>query len=414
VSQPLDIEGLLRRLAPRALGALMRRHRSLEACEDAMQEALLTASRRWPQTGAPEHPQAWLVTVATRRLIDDVRAERARREREERVAIGSAPSELLTVESVDPSLERDDTLTLLVMCCHESLSNLSQIALTLRAFGGLTTAQIAACFFVGEATMAQRISRAKQTIRQAGAQFEMPNEPELTVRLDAVKHVLYLICNEGYTTSSGTKVSRVELTAEAIRLTRELCRLRPDDAESAGLLALMLLTDARRAARVSTEGELIDLADQDRARWNHAEIDEGVGLITDALGRGPLGPYQLQAAIAAVHDEAPDTKSTDWAQILALYDTLNRIAPNPMANLGRTVAVAMTAGPTAALQILDGLADDPTLSDHHRYHAVRGHVLEMADDHAAARASFEQAARLTFSVPEKRYLTARANQGQGG
>jgi predicted RNA polymerase sigma factor len=343
-----------------------------------------------------------------------VRAERARREREERVAIGSAPSELLTVESVDPSLERDDTLTLLVMCCHESLSNLSQIALTLRAFGGLTTAQIAACFFVGEATMAQRISRAKQTIRQAGAQFEMPNEPELTVRLDAVKHVLYLIFNEGYTTSSGTKVSRVELTAEAIRLTRELCRLRPDDAESAGLLALMLLTDARRAARVSTEGELIDLADQDRARWNHAEIDEGVGLITDALGRGPLGPYQLQAAIAAVHDEAPDTKSTDWAQILALYDTLNRIAPNPMANLGRTVAVAMTAGPTAALQILDGLADDPTLSDHHRYHAVRGHVLEMADDHAAARASFEQAARLTFSVPEKRYLTARANQGQGG
>lgn len=262
--------------------------------------------------------------------------------------------------------------------------------------------------------MAQRISRAKQTIRRAGAQFETPTEPELTAQLDMVMHVLYLIFNEGYTTSSGTKVSRVELTAEAIRLTRELSRLRPDDAEATGLLALMLLTDARRAARTTVDGDLIDLADQDRKRWNRIEIDEGVALITDALSRGPLGPYQLQAAIAAVHDEAPDTNSTDWAQILALYDTLIRIAPNPMASLGRTVAMAMTAGPTAALQVLDGLADDPNLRDHHRYHAVRGHVLEMANDHPAAQAAFEQAARLTASVPEKRYLTARANQGEGG
>lgn len=405
-----DIEGLLRRSAPQVLGALMRRHRSLEACEDAVQEALLTAARRWPQVGVPEQPHAWLITVATRRLIDDVRAERARREREQRIAIGAPPSELLTAELGSTAQERDDTLTLLIMCCHPSLSASSQIALTLRALGGLTTAEIASCFFVSEATMAQRITRAKQTIRRAGARFEMPVEPELSARLGSVMHVLYLIFNEGYTTSSGERINRIELTAEAIRLTRELCRLCPDDAEAAGLLALMLLTDARRAARTSADGDLIDLADQDRTRWNRTEIEQGVTLITDALARGPLGPYQLQAAIAAVHDEAPDTQSTDWPQILALYEMLDRIAPNPIATLGRAVAVAMTTGPLAGLELLDHLADDPKIRDHHRYHAVRGHLLELGGDHDAARASFQRAARLTASLPEKRYLTARAGR----
>jgi predicted RNA polymerase sigma factor len=285
----------------------------------------------------------------------------------------------------------------------------SQIALTLRAFGGLTTGEIASCFFVGEPTMAQRISRAKQTIRNAGARFEMPGEPELSTQLGAIMHVLYLIFNEGYTTSSGAQISRVELTREAIRLARELHRLRPDDAEATGLLALMLLTNARRAARTSADGSLIDLADQDRELWNRAEIDEGVALVTDALHRGRLGPYQLQAAVAAVHDEAPNTQATDWPQILALYETLDRIAPNPMATLGRAVAAAMTSGPLAGLQILDALADDPRIADHHRYHAVRGQLLEMAGDRCAARSAFDRAARLTASVPEKRYLAARAS-----
>jgi RNA polymerase sigma factor (sigma-70 family) len=411
VTSPEDIEGLLRQLAPQVLTALMRRHRSLDVCEDAVQEALLAAASSWAVSGLPENPRGWLLTVATRRLIDDVRSERARRGREDRIAMGAPPSELLTLgpeseQSVDR--DRDDTLALLIMCCHPSLSAPSQIALTLRAVGGLSTAEIAACFFVSEATMAQRISRAKQTIRDAGASFEMPPEPELTARLAAVMHVLYLIFNEGYTTSSGTHASRVELTAEAIRLTRELDRMRPEDSEAAGLLALMLLTDARRAARTTDDGELIDLADQDRRRWDHDRIQEGVALITEALARGPLGAYQLQAAIAAVHDEAPRAEDTDWPQILALHQLLDRVAPNPMATLGRAVAAAMAISPAAGLEILEGLTEDRRIAGHHRFHAVRGQLLEMAGEPQDACEAFQQAARLTASLPEKRYLTARA------
>jgi RNA polymerase sigma factor (sigma-70 family) len=411
VSHPEDIEGLLRRLAPRVLAALLRRHRSLDICEDAVQEALLAAATSWAASGLPENPRGWLLTVATRRLIDDVRSERSRRAREDRISVGDPPSELLTLgPESEPNVDRDrdDTLALLVMCCHPSLSAPSQIALTLRAVGGLSTAEIAACFFVSEATMAQRISRAKQTIRDAGARFEMPPEPELTARLTAVMHVLYLIFNEGYTTSSGRRVSRVELSGEAIRLTRELYRLRPDDSEAAGLLALMLLTDARREARTTDGGELIDLADQDRRRWDRDRIQEGVALITEALARGPLGAYQLQAAIAAVHDEADRAEDTDWPQILALYQLLDRVAPNPMATLGRAVAAAMAIGPAAGLEILDGLMDDRRIVGHHRFHAVRGQLLEMAGEHQAAREAFQHAARLTASLPERRYLTARA------
>ncbi|MGO9789939.1 MAG: RNA polymerase sigma factor [Solirubrobacteraceae bacterium] len=411
MSPPADIEDLLRRLAPQVLTALLRRHRSLDICEDAVQEALLAAATSWAASGLPEKPRGWLVTVATRRLIDDVRSERSRRAREDRIAVGAPPSELLTLgPESEPSVDRDrdDTLALLIMCCHPSLSAPSQIALTLRAVGGLGTAEIAACFFVSEATMAQRISRAKQTIRDAGARFEMPPDPELTARLAAVMHVLYLIFNEGYTTSSGARVSRVELSSEAIRLTRELYRLRPDDSEAVGLLALMLLTDARRAARTTDTGELIDLADQDRTRWDQDRIQEGVALITDALARGPLGSYQLQAAIAAVHDEADRAQDSDWSQILALYQLLDRVAPNPMATLGRAVAAAMAIGPAAGLEILDGLAEDRRIAGHHRFHAVRGQLLEMAGEHQAARDAFGHAARLTASLPEKRYLTARA------
>jgi RNA polymerase sigma factor (sigma-70 family) len=411
VSHPEEIEGLLRRLAPQVLAALLRRHRSLDICEDAVQEALLAAATTWAASGLPENPRGWLLTVATRRLIDDVRSERTRRAREDRIAAGAPPSELLTLgPESEPSVDRDrdDTLALLVMCCHPSLSAPSQIALTLRAVGGLSTAEIGACFFVTEATMAQRISRAKQTIRDAGARFEMLLEPELTARLAAVMHVLYLIFNEGYTTSSGPRASRVELTTEAIRLTRELYRLLPDDSEAAGLLALMLLTDARRAARTTDRGELIDLADQDRTRWDQDRIREGVALIADALAGGSLGAYQLQAAIAAVHDEADRAQDTDWPQILALYQLLDRVAPNPMATLGRAVAAAMAIGPAAGLEILDGLTEDRRIAGHHRYHAVRGQLLEMAGEQKAARDAFGHAARLTASLPEKRYLTARA------
>jgi RNA polymerase sigma factor (sigma-70 family) len=411
VSRRLEVEDLLRQLAPQVLATLMRRHRNLDVCEDAVQEALLAAARTW-DSGVPENPRGWLLTVATRRLIDVVRSDRARRAREDRILVGSPPSELLTLgpeREPDVDRDRDDTLALLIMCCHPALSAPSQIALTLRAVGGLTTAEIAACFFVSEATMAQRISRAKQTIRDAGACFEMPADPELTSRLAAVMHVLYLIFNEGYTTSSGARAARVELTAEAIRLARELYRLRPDDSEAAGLLALMLLTDARRVARTTDSGELIDLADQDRSCWDQDRIQEGVALITDALARGPIGAYQVQAAIAAVHDEASRAEDTDWRQILALYQLLDRLAPNPMATLGRAVAAAMAISPAAGLQILESVADDRRIAGHHRFHAVRGQLLEMSGEEQAAREAFALAARLTASLPEKRYLTVRAS-----
>jgi RNA polymerase sigma factor (sigma-70 family) len=415
VSAPEDHVDLLRALAPQVLGILVRRYGRFDACEDAVQEALLAAAVQWPAEGVPEHPRGWLVTVATRRLTDQLRSEHARRRRED-TAAAQVPSDEAFAPAPDDAQppEHDDTLTLLILCCHPALSPASQLALTLRAVGGLTTAQVASAFLVPEATMAQRISRAKQSIRAAGGRFEMPPEPERTERLRVVLHVLYLIFNEGYIASSGPVLQRVELTREAIRLTRSMHALLPDDGEVAGLLALMLLTDARRAARTRADGTLIALADQDRSRWNRAYIEEGTALITDALAHATLGPYQLQAAIAAVHDEAPSAQDTDWPQILALYELLARVAPNPMVTLNHAVAVAMVHGPRGGLELLATLDADERMAGHHRLEAVRAHLLEMAGDHAAASAGYRAAARRTTSLPEQRYLEARAARLDGG
>jgi RNA polymerase sigma factor (sigma-70 family) len=404
-----DHSDLLRELAPQVLGVLVRRHGRFDACEDAVQEALLAAAVQWPDEGVPESPRAWLITVASRRLTDQVRSEQARRRREDTAAAQVPADEAFAPAPGDEqSPVHDDTLTLLILCCHPALSPASQLALTLRAVAGLTTAQIASAFLVPETTMAQRISRAKQSIRAAGGRFELPPEPERGERLRVVLHVLYLMFNEGYIASTGPDLQRGELTREAIRLTRTVYALLPEDGEVAGLLALMLLTDARRAARTQADGTLIALAEQDRSRWNRAYIEEGTALVTAALARAPLGPYQLQAAIAAVHDEAPRAQETDWPQILALYRLLARIAPNPMVTLNQAVAVAMVDGPRAGLELLATLDDDERVAAHHRLGAVRAHLLEMAGDHGAARDGYRAAARRTTSIPEQRYLEARA------
>ena len=398
-----DTEDLLRELAPQVLGALVRRYGRFDASEDAVQEALLAAATQWPDQGVPENPRAWLVTVASRRLVDGWRTEGARRRREEHVAV-------LDVPEPGPVDGHDDTLALLFLCCHPSLSVPSQLALTLRAVGGLTTAEIANAFLVPEPTMAQRISRAKQAIRQAGARFDLPPDAERAGRLRVVLHALYLMFNEGYTTSAGPSLHRADLTSEAIRLARLLRRLVPTEGEAAGLLALMLLTDARRAARTTTGGELVPLADQDRALWDRAQIEDGVGIISDTLGRGPIGPYQLQAAIAAIHDEAPSADETDWPQILALYDVLEQVSPGPVVTLNRAVAVAMVDGPRAGLAVLGTLDADDRMANTHRLEAVRGHLLELAGELDAARESYRRAATMTASVPEQRYLAMRASR----
>ena len=398
-----DTEDLLRELAPQVLGALVRRYGRFDASEDAVQEALLAAATQWPDQGVPQNPRAWLVTVASRRLVDGWRTEGARRRREEHVAV-------LDVPEPGPVDGHDDTLTLLVLCCHPSLSVPSQLALTLRAVGGLTTAEIANAFLVPEPTMAQRISRAKQAIRQAGARFDLPPDAERADRLRVVLHALYLMFNEGYTTSAGPSLHRADLTSEAIRLARLLRRLVPTEGEAAGLLALMLLTDARRVARTTAGGELVPLADQDRALWDRAQIEEGLGIISDSLGRGPIGPFQLQAAIAAIHDEAPSADETDWPQILALYDVLEQVSPGPVVTLNRAVAVAMVDGPRAGLAVLGTLDADDRMANTHRLEAVRGHLLELAGELDAARESYRRAATMTASVPEQRYLAMRASR----
>jgi RNA polymerase sigma factor (sigma-70 family) len=409
VSGADQVEDLLRELAPQVLGTLVRRYGQFDLCEDAVQEALLAAAVQWPQAGVPEQPRAWLVTVASRRMTDQVRAESARRRREETVAARS-PADALVAPGADADLppEADDTLTLLFLCCHPALTPASQVALTLRAVGGLTTAQVAMAFLVPEATMAQRISRAKQTIKAAGARFAPPPPEERPDRLRVVLQVLYLIFNEGYAASSGPDLQRAELTTEAIRLARELHRLLPDDGEVAGLLALMLLTDARRPARTLPDGSLVPLAEQDRSRWDAAAIAEGVALVTATLARAPVGPYQLQAAIAAVHDEAARAADTDWPQILVLYELLERLAPSPVVTLNHAVALAMVRGPLAGLELLATLDDDGRLTGHHRLDAVRAHLLELAGDPTAAREHYRAAARRTTSLPEQRYLEGRA------
>ncbi|THA86905.1 sigma-70 family RNA polymerase sigma factor [Streptomyces sp. A0592] len=415
-------EDLLRRLAPQVLGALLRRYGHFDAAEDAVQEALLAAARQWPAEGRPRNPRGWLIRVASRRLTDQLRSEDARRRREETAAALTPRDEFVAPppgEGRAPA--EDDTLTLLFLCCRAELPAAGRIALTLRAVGGLTTAEIARALLVPEATMAQRISRAKRRIKTSPSPFGTPadtpdpeqgqeqvQDRERAARLADVLHVLYLIFNEGYTATSGRELQRADLATEAIRLTRAVHALLPDDGEVAGLLALMLLTDARRAARTGPDGSLVPLAEQDRTRWDRDAIAEGVTLVSDALTRTPLGPYQLRAAIAAVHDEAAGDEDTDWAEILALYEVLVRLVPGPVERLGHAVAVAMVHGPRRALDLLAALDDDDHLAGHHRLEAVRAHLLEMAGDRAAARAAYAKAAGLTLSTPERRYLRSRA------
>ena len=395
------VEDQVRELVPQVLGLLVRRYGNFDACEDALQEALLAAAAQWPTEGVPANPKGWIITVASRRWTEHWRNQTARRRREVTAA---------TAQPLDPGpgLSADDTLTLLFLCCHPSLTLPSQVTLTLRAVGGLNTAEIARALLLPKATVGQRISRAKQRIKASGARFVMPSQGELPQRLTAVLRVLYLIFNEGYTASSGPALNRIELTAEAIRLTRELLDRLPEDGEAAGLLALMLLTDARRAARTRSDGSLVPLAEQDRSLWDARSISEGLGLITETLGRAPIGPYQVQAAIAAVHDEAPSAEETDWPQILRLYDLLRTIEPGPMVTLNRVVAVGMVHGADVGLEELSDAESDPTLTGHYRVCAVRAHLLEKAGDREGALAQYRRAARLTLSVPERRYLESRA------
>jgi predicted RNA polymerase sigma factor len=398
VTEPF--EDLLHDLAPRVLGELVRRYGQFDACEDALQEAMLAATLQWPADGVPDRPRAWLTTVATRMLVDHWRSDSARRRREATAALDPTHQ--------PPASHPDDTLALLFLCCHPALSQPSQLALTLRAVGGLSTAQIASAFLVPETTMAQRISRAKQRVRDTGARFELPASADRADRLAVVLHVLYLLFNEGYTATSGPDLTRVDLTAEAIRLTRLLHRLLPREGEVAGLLALMLLTDARRAARADSDGSLVPLDEQHRDLWDRTAIREGQALLTRTLGTGPIGQYQIQAAIAALHDEAPTAADTDWPQILTLYDVLVRVAPGPLVTLSRAVALARVHGPTAGLTALGTLDTDDRLVHGHRLEAVRAHLLEQAGRPDDARESYLRAAQRTASLPEQRYLTRRA------
>jgi RNA polymerase sigma factor (sigma-70 family) len=391
----------LRSLSPQVLGSLIRRYNDFDTCEDAVQEALLAASQQWPTEGPPANPRGWLATVASRRRTEIWRSESARRRREE-TAFTAAPRD------IEPAPEADDTLTLLMLCCHPSLTPMSQVALTLRAVGGLSTGEIARALLVPDTTVGQRISRAKQTIKASGARFRMPPEDEYPERVRAVLQVLYLIFNEGYTASSGASLHRVELSAEAIRLTRQLHERLPDDGEITGLLALMLLTDARRPARTTGDGALVPLAEQDRSLWDAVAIAKGTALITHSLASATIGPYQLQAAIAAIHDEAARSEDTDWQQILALYGLLRTLAPGPMVTLNRIVAVAMVQGPRVALEELTAAERDPALTGNHRVDAVRAHLLDMAGDADGARRNYLLAARRTLSIPEQRYLESRA------
>jgi len=403
------ISRLLRDVAPRVLGVIVRRYRDFAACEDAVQEAFIAAAAQWPRDGIPDNPRAWLTHVASRRIADQVRAEAARRHRERLVvSLIPADEQIALAADTDGATERDDTLDLLFMSCHPALTPASAIALTLRAVGGLTTAEIARAFLVPEATLAQRVSRAKQTIKASGVAFAMPEGAERTARLGSVMHVLYLMFSEGYAASTGPELVRTDLSGEALRLTRLLHGLVPAAAEVAGLLALMLLTDARRAARTGPLGEIIPLDRQDRRLWDRDAIAEGVELITRTLPKGQVGPYQLQAAIAAVHDEAGTADETDWPQILALYGVLGRMSDNPMVALNQAIALAMVEGPAAGLARLEELGRDPRIAGHYRLDAVRGHLLERAGDQAGAIACYRRGAERTASVAERNYLLMQA------
>ncbi len=407
-------EHLLRELAPQALGAVVRRYGDFGAAEDAVQEALTAAAFQWPRTGLPEDPRAWLIQVAARKLTDRFRSESARRRRETKLLLETPPEESVVPPPDDSPAQEDDALVLLFMCCHPALTRPSAIALTLRAVGGLTTAEIASAFLVPEATMAQRISRAKQSIKTSGVGFAMPPLESQSERLGAVLHVLYLIFNEGYTTSAGTALQRVDLSSEAIRLARAAHSLLPQSAEVSGLLALMILTDARRLARTGPDGEIIPLDEQDRSLWDREAIAEGEQFVTLAMARGPAGSYLLQAAIAALHDEAVRAEDTDWPQIVALYSVLLRSTDNPMIALNHAVAVAMARGPAEGLALLEPLERDPRIKDHHRLDAVRGHLLERSGDLRAALPCYEAAAAKTASIPERDYLVLKITRLRDG
>jgi len=396
-------------LAPQALGAVVRRFGHFDAAEDAVQEALIAAATTWPKEGRPDKPLAWLITVASRRLTDLLRSEQARQRREEAVARELPPGAWLA-PAADEGGDEDDTLVLLFMCCHPSLSPASQIALTLRAVGGLNTAEIARAFLVPEATMTRRITRAKQAIKDSGIPFRLPASTERDERLRAVLHVLYLIFNEGYASTAGASLLRADLTAEAIRLARLVRRLLPDDVEVAGLLALMLLTDARRATRTGPVGELIPMAEQDRSQWNAELIAEGIDLITETLSRRTPGPYQLQAAIAALHDEAETFEATDWPQIVALYEALLQLGDHPIVALNHAAAVGMAQGPEAGLALVDQLANDERLAGDYRLHSLRAHLKEMAGDRVGARDSYVAAADRAPNLVHARYLREQASK----
>jgi RNA polymerase sigma factor (sigma-70 family) len=392
-----EVEDLLREAAPRVLAAVVRRFGDFADSEDAVQEAMIDAARQWPAQGTPESPTGWLIAVASRRMTDRIRADSARRAREERLAVEPEPG---------PTVEADDTLALIFMCCRPELTPASAVALTLRAVGGLSTAEIAAAFLVPEKTMGRRIARAKGTVADADEPFGLPAAEERKERLRSVLSVLYLIFNEGYAASGGGELARTELSGEAIRLTRIARLALPREPEVAGLLALMLLTDARRPARADARGELVPLDEQDRSLWDAAMVAEGHRVLNEAIAAGAVGPYQLQAAIAAAHDRAPRAEDTDWAEILALYGLLERVAPGPMVALNRAVAAGMAEGPRAGLDLLAEVG--PKLEGHHRVHAVRAHLLELAGDGPGAHAEYVRAAELTASLPEQRYLTKRA------
>ena len=400
-------EHLLRELTPQVLGAVMRRYRDFAASEDAVQEALIAAAEQWPRDGVPNNPRGWLIQVALRRMTDHVRSEIARRNREFELA-QELPVVVAPAIYSEPQMDPEDTLVLLFMCCHPALTSASAIALTLRAVGGLATAEIAKAFLVPEATMAQRISRAKQNVKSSQIPFSLPEAHERAERIGSVMHVLYLIFNEGYTASSGDSLQRTDLSVEAMRLTRLLHSALPENCEVTGLLALMLLTDARRAARTNLNGELIPLDEQDRSLWDRQMIEEGTALVTAAMARGPVGEYPLQAAIAALHDEATGVDSTDWPQILALYSVLKGMSGNPMVALNHAVATAMVHGPHAGLALLESIEKDERMSDTHRLDAVRAHLLERADDRDGASACYLAAAEKTTSLPERNYLMMRA------